>query len=122
MIKEIIFFAGGDSNDLTLWSNVPCLYSRTLEKKGYVVHRVNYAPPSILNRIYNHLIWRYSQLTKKNVTIPFAQTTIFRLIAQQKIRKALKQYKDGDLCIFMGNNGLVNFNDSRPSVIFCESE
>lgn len=120
-IKEIIFFSGGDANDPRVWSNVPCLYSRTLEKKGYLVHRVCYAPHNICLSIYNRLSHYLRKVLKVNMP-PFSQTIFYNRIARIIIKKSLAKYRSADLCIFMGNNGLVNFNDSRPGVIFCESE
>lgn len=119
MIKEIIFFSCGDSNDPKMWSNVPCLYSRTLEKKGYLVHRVNFGPKqSWINR-YNNLGNRLKKLFHRDSVLPYSKSELRFLWGWPKVKHALKKYKDADLCIFMGS-GMANFGDHRPCVIFCE--
>lgn len=119
MIKEIIFFAGGDSNDPTLWSNVPCLYSRTLEKKGYIVHRVNINPPAYFVSKYNNFLGRMRRLLKRDSVIPYSHSEFRYWYGLPIVKRALKKYKNADMCIFMGN-GMANFGDNRPCVIFCE--
>lgn len=41
MIREVTVFSPGDSRSLTCWSNVPCLFTKSLESKGIKVNRVN---------------------------------------------------------------------------------
>lgn len=46
-IKEVIFFAYGDSADISTWSNVPYLFSNALERKGVRVNRVDLTRTSL---------------------------------------------------------------------------
>lgn len=119
MIKEIIFFSCGDSNDPTMWSNVPCRYSRTLEKKGYIIHRVNFGPSQKFITKYNNLVSRVSRLFRIGFVLPYSKSELRYYYGWPIIKRALKKYKNADLCIFMGS-GMANFGDSRPCVIFCE--
>ena len=52
-MKEIIIFSCGDSNDISTWSNVPYLFTKTLEGKGYKLNRVDISPNKIINRVFN---------------------------------------------------------------------
>ncbi|GBU07133.1 hypothetical protein AwDysgo_04640 [Bacteroidales bacterium] len=40
-IKEITLFTNGDSNDLSVFSNVPYFFAQTLISKGIKVNRVD---------------------------------------------------------------------------------
>ena len=120
MIKEVIFFSAANSKDPSNWSNVPFLYSRTLEKKGILVHRISYNPPEWVIKIYNEIFWRISRITKSDLQRGFYQTTLAKWLATPIIRKAIKKYHTSDCCIFMGC-GYTNFWTSMPSIMFAES-
>ena len=59
MNKKIIFISHGDSNDASSWSNIPFLFSKTLEEKGYDLVRVNIEPNAFLNEFWKKYIYRY---------------------------------------------------------------
>ncbi len=55
MIREVTVFSPGDSRSLTCWSNVPCLFTKSLESKGIKVNRVNIYS----NKYIRKTVWKY---------------------------------------------------------------
>ena len=121
MIKEIICFSYGDSNDISTWSNVPYLFTKTMESKGIIVHRVNinvYANwwvgqiwNRILKPIINH-IWPDNMYWYQRTPIAVYQ-------ANKIIRKAVSKYSKSDYAIFMTYDFYNKFNNI-PSILYCD--
>lgn len=99
MIKEAIFFCYGDSTNASTWSNVPYLFSKTLEEKGIIVHRVDISPFSILASIYDRFIYTFEKKYTKNYC-RFRNTWLVAWLTNRKIKKSIKQYPNSDVCIF----------------------
>lgn len=119
--KEIIFFTIGDSNNASVWSNVPFCFSKALEQKGIVVHRVNISAPQWVVSFYNLFLRRLIDiLTLRKIHACYASKTHwFKIIAEEKIKKALIKHSLADYCFFMGYGFYNKWNDI-PSLLFSD--
>ena len=120
-MKEILFFTNGDANDANVWSNVPYCFSRALENNGVIIHRIDYSMNPTLVKGYNLGIRRgLDGLTFRKLRFPYLRTTrLFKYFAERKIKKAIQQYPQADLCIFMGY-GFYNKWNNIPSLLFSD--
>lgn len=123
MIKEVIFFSCGDSNDVSTWSNVPYLFARTLEEKGIKVDRVNFKETGLAKYI-GKACYKVIKKTVLDALFPgndydFFRTKFFRWYADRKIKNGVKMYANADLCIFM-TFSFTNKFSSIPSLLFSD--
>lgn len=121
MIKEVIVFTYGDSNDISTWSNVPYLFTKTLERKGVIVHRINinvYAGwwvGQIWNRILKPIInWLWPQNMYWYQKTPIANKQV-----ESIIKNAVTKYSTADYCIFMTYD-YYNKHNNIPSILYCD--
>ncbi len=100
-MKEIIYFCYGDSENVSTWSNVPYLLSRTLQEKGIRVRRVNIAANVWVCRAWKYFVMKglLGIFCPGNV-FEYTRTPLFRWITNQRIRRAVMKYPDADLCLF----------------------
>lgn len=119
--KEIIFFTIGDSNNASVWSNVPFCFSKALEQKDIVVYRVNISAPQWLVSFYNLFLRRLINiLTIGKIHACYASKTHwFKIIAEKKIKKAAIKHSQADYCFFMGYGFYNKWNDI-PSLLFSD--
>lgn len=118
--KEIIVFTCGDSNDISTWSNVPFLFTTTLEKKGCVVYRVDTSPSKIVNRLFNTISFvLFRKIFKLKACPEFHRTFLHRLIVYRRIKKATKKYKNSVLNLFL-TYAFYNKYSNKPSVLWCD--
>ena len=118
--KEIIVFSCGNSNDISTWSNVPYLFTKTLEEKGYKINRVDISPNKTLNRLFNTTsFYLFRKILKLNACPEFHRTFLHRIITYQKIKKATKQYPDALFNLFLSFAFYNKFSE-KPSVLWCD--
>lgn len=116
MVKEIIFFCGGDSNNMSFWSNVPYLFTKTLEEKGIIVRRINLG----FNWRINKLFKIYTDLLAikyPNHTYSFVCTRLAKYINKIRINKAIKKYNTADCCIFICFD---YYTPQKKCILFCD--
>jgi hypothetical protein len=120
-MKEILFFTNGDADNANVWSNVPYCFSHALEDNGINVHRINYSMNPAFVKFYNLGLRRILDgLTLKKLRFPYLRTTkLFKFFAERKIRKAVLQYPQADLSLFMGY-GFYNKWSKTPSLLFSD--
>jgi len=120
-MKEVIFLTNGDANNANVWSNVPYCFSHALENEGITVHRIDYSISSSFVKFYNLVLRRIlDSLTLRKLKFPYLRSTrLFKFFAERKIRKAIQQYPQADLCLFMGY-GFFNKWNKIPSLIFSD--
>lgn len=90
-MKKIVVFTYGNSNDPTVWSNVPYLLTKELEKQNCELLRVN------IETKQNFLTYFYSLLCKiliRKTTYYFVRSKINRIIVNRKIKKIVKKYDE----------------------------
>lgn len=119
MIKEVIFFTLGDSNKISTWSNVPYLFSKELEKRGIIVQRINIGPNQTIRYRYNSIIHKiYNYLWPGNIYY-YERSLLFYLITNHKIKKAVRQFPNANICIFCTFSFYNNYTNI-PSLLFCD--
>lgn len=120
-MNEISFFTNGDADNANVWSNVPYCFSQALENKGITVHRIDYSMNSTFVRFYDLVLRRFfDALTFRKLRFPYLRTTrLFKFFAEQKIKKAILQYPQADLCLFMGY-GFYNKWNKMPTLLFSD--
>lgn len=118
-IKEIIFFCYGDSNNASTWSNVPFLFTKTLENKGIVIRRVNLLRKNIFIRIYNKLLKNIYNFIYPNHVYEYIRTPLYRKKAFSIIKEAVETYKNADCCIFTCFDFWNKYNNI-PTLLFCD--
>lgn len=121
MIEGILFFTYGDANNANVWSNVPYCFSHALENEGITVHRIDYSMNSTFASFYDLVLRRFFEaLTFRKLRFPYLRTTkLFKFFAERKIKKAIQQYPQADLCLFMGY-GFYNKWNNIPSLLFSD--
>lgn len=118
-MNSVLFFSFGDSNSASTWSNVPYCFSKELEKRGIVVHRVNIAPNKKLSRIWDKSIGKLTKLLWPGNFYSFSRTHFAAIIVWHKIKKAVLSHPQSDLCIFIGFDFYNKFSNI-PSLLFCD--
>mgnify|MGYP003295011789 FL=1 len=118
--NKIILFTCGDSNDISTWSNVPYLFTKTLEEKGFRLHRVDISPNKTLNRIFNttsYLIFK--RVLKRNACPEFHRTWLHRFITYRRIKKVTIQNPDIQFNLFL-SFAFYNKYSKKPNVLWCD--
>lgn len=117
-MKEILFFSYGDSNDISTWSNVPYLFTRALERKGYIVRRVNLFPHRIFSILYNRVMLRFARMFRHKYSgCPYIRSRFFKLLAEMRICRSVNKYPSAVLCVFSCFDFYNKFN-KIPTVLF----
>lgn len=119
MIKKVIFFTKGDSSDVSTWSNIPYLFTKTLEKHNIVLHRVDISSNKKIRRIFDKFVVPIIGLLFPKHVYTFDRTKLCAVITNKKIRNALKRNADSDLCIFTTFSFYNSYNDI-PTLLFCD--
>ena len=120
MIKEVTVFSPGDSRSLTCWSNVPYLFTESLEKKGIKVNRVNiYSNKYIRKTVWKYLFAPIVRFIYKEHAYTYDQTSLNRWLTKLKIEKAQRKFKNSDLNILISYDYLPK-DSSVPNVLFCD--
>lgn len=88
-MKNIIVFTYGDANNPSTWSNVPYLFTTTLEKKGYNVIKIDISTKQNPLTLFYSLICK---IIKPTTTFYFYRSKINRKIVEKKIKKAVEKY------------------------------
>lgn len=117
--NEIIFFCYGDSSLASTWSNVPYLFTKTLEEKGVTVRRVDLLHQSLWTKVYNKLLIKAYNVFYKNHVYSYIRTPLYRKKTFSIIKNAVKKYPNADCCIFTCFDFWNKFNDI-PTVLFCD--
>jgi glycosyltransferase involved in cell wall biosynthesis len=118
--KEIIVFSCGDSNDICTWSNVPYLFCKTLEEKGWVLHRVDISPNKLLNRLFtstSYLIFR--RILRLGACPEYHRFWLHRFLTRRKIRKATTTWPNIDFNLFL-SFAFYNLYSKSPNVLWCD--
>ena len=119
-MKEIIVFSCGDSRDISTWSNVPYLFTKTLEEKGIKVNRVDISPSKLINRLFNTCSYIFcKRLLHLKVCPEFHRTFFHRFIIYRRIKKATVQYPNSELNLFL-SFAFLNPYSNKPNVLWCD--
>lgn len=120
MRNEIILYTCGDSNDISTWSNVPYLFAKALEKKGYILHRVDISPSPIINHIFNSLSFLiFKRILRSKACPEFHRTWLHRYIVYRRLKKAAYKYPNASLNLFL-SFAFINPYSNRPNILWCD--
>ena len=104
MIKEIIFFSNGSADSASTWSNIPYLFTRTLEKKGIRVRKVNLCSHLHLCKCYDLFVRRIIKLIYSPLGIApnyASHTRWYQYLGNRTIKRSVMKYHQADYCIFI---------------------
>lgn len=118
-MNSVIFFTFGDSNSASTWSNVPYCFTRELERRGITIFRINIEPLKLIRQIYDHTIWKATQFFWPGNQYSFIRTPIASAIIWHRIRNAVLEHFDADLCIFTCYDFYNKYNNI-PTLLFCD--
>ncbi len=118
-INKVIFFTYGDSSSASTWSNVPFLFTKSLEDIGIKIYRVDLSSPKFLRRIYDKCIHPLIKLFFRDSLYTFNRTYLNEYIIYKRIQKNILKYNDADICIFTSFDYYNKFN-AIPEVLFCD--
>lgn len=116
---EILFFCIGDSTKASTWSNVPYLFSQELERHGVTLRRINLAPISLINKLFNKTVFPASKILFRGNAYAFNRTLLNAFITNYRIKKAIKRYPDADYCFFTCFH-FCNRYSKIPSLLLCD--
>ena len=120
MYNEIIVYSCGDSRDASTWSNVPFLFTRTLETKGIKVNRIDISPAKTLNKWFNRLSFLiFVRILHLKACPIFARTWLHRFIISRRLKKAVEAYPNADLNLFL-SFAFTNPYSDKPNVLWCD--
>ncbi len=121
MQKEIIVFTEGDSSDSSVWSNIPYFLTKTLEKQGFKIHRINVEGPSSFIFLYNKIFRRVLKLFyNRNTTYSYNRSKLFSIYVNYKMKMALKKYPDFYCTISTSYSFAPSQYTTRPTVLICD--
>lgn len=90
-MKNIVVFTYGDANNPSTWSNVPFLFTRALEQRGYNVIKIDI---STKQNIFGMLYSLICKIIRPSTTYYFYRSKINRKIVEKKIKNAVDKYDD----------------------------
>lgn len=119
-INEVTVFAFGDSRDISLWSNVPYMFTTTLASKGIRINRVDISPSYTLEQAWKSTLGRFHNWMNRDTTYDYFRSLTNFLHTRHRIRKAVERNKSSDLFIFLtfsfSSIGLTH----KPSAQLCD--
>lgn len=119
-MATITVFTCGDSNDISTWSNVPYLFTKTLEEHGYQIIRVNISPNKFLNRIFNTPSFIiFKRLLKFEACPEFHRTWLHRYITYRKIKNVTKHHPEIQFNLFL-SYAFYNKYSKKPNILWCD--
>ena len=118
-MANILYFSNGDSNDPSVWSNVPYCFAKALEQEGHTLFRVNLAPPRWISSLWNQTIYRVLRHFGHGHLYSSDRTLLASILRRLSIWKGNKECPNADLSIFTGFDDL-NYYSNKPSVLLCD--
>ncbi len=97
MVKEIVWIGYGDSKNASTWSNVPYLFTKTLEEKKIKVDRIDISANHTISRLYDRII--YPIFRPIFGLAPFGRTYLLYAWNLLKIKRQMKRFPNAEYCI-----------------------
>lgn len=118
--KEITVYTCGDSNDISTWSNVPYLFTKTLEGKGYKLNRIDISPNRTINKLFNTVSYTlFKRILKRKACPEFHRTWLHRFIVYRKIKRTTRLYPNVQFNLFL-SYAFYNQYSNQPNVLWCD--
>ncbi len=119
VMKEIIFYSYGDSNNASTWSNVPYLFAKELTNRGIIVHRIDISPNKYINKIWQLSVRKILNCFYPKHEFSWIRTALFRWFTERKIKKSVDRFRTADYCFFTCFDYYNRYN-SIPSLLFSD--
>lgn len=113
-IRTVNVFTAGDASDLSVWSNIPCLLCRTLEKKGLRVNRIAYPRDEGVLRFLLLAGDRVYRFFDRRHGKGWFYAKVYYALVDRTVRRASRNYP-ADLDITPYNCG--NFRSPQPTLL-----
>lgn len=117
MGKKVIFVSYGDSTNASSWSNVPYLFSQSLEKKGFELVRMDISPDPLHHFLWDRFVAKVLSTCYTDHVYSYMRSWVFRILIFRKIKKAVKENDDAYFCIFL-NFEFYNKFSKIPTLLF----
>ena len=89
---RVILCADGDSCEVDLWSNVPFLLGKELERRGLELIRVNLAQPVWIKRLWRYTLGPRHKLRHWSTSIDFYRSTTNHWLTTRRLNSAVRRY------------------------------
>lgn len=99
--KEITVYTLGDSKSISTWSNVPYLFTKTLESRGIKVNRVNLKPSYIASLFFERVVMPVFKKWNRDTSYGYFRTKINFLHQKSRIMRSIKKYKSSSMHLFL---------------------
>lgn len=117
-IKEINLFTNGDSNEIHVFSNVPYFFAQTLESKGIKINRINIKESKVLSTLFKLSISLILKVIDRKSNYTYFRSFMHHKHARSQIKKALKQYPNADINLFMTFSFSASRLSNKPTILF----
>lgn len=121
--RKIVVFTYGDSKALKTWSNVPYFLTKSLEKKGFEIIRIDISP-EYMNKlqkvsivIMRKIVYLINRLTN-NKNYGIERMAFFRYYQYIIIKNAFKKYSNINFFIFISLSHFYKANNKQKVILF----
>ena len=116
-IQQVTVFTQGDSTRPSTWSNVPYMFTRTLEERGIHVNRIDLSP-NLAGKLFNRA-WRVAQgLLRWESTFDYTRSSLHHLLVKRHVRHAVRHHPQADANIFLTFSVSSSGMSDQPTVLF----
>lgn len=123
MKKEILVYSPGDPSDVSIWSNVPYFFCRSLEQQNVKIDKVDI---SIKNNIFNFPVREYSKIKRKilqkkygkDIVYGFYRNEYYDKVTLFKMQNGERKYPKANVqVIFDFSHAIKN---GKPLIMLCD--
>lgn len=121
MNKEITIFTEGNSNNMQTWSNVPYFFTKGLENKGYIIHRINVSGNKLIRGIYNKIFRPFIlRFINPETTFYYNRSFLYSLETNLRMKHAVKAFPQSSCFISTSFSFSPIKYTNYPCVLFCD--
>lgn len=115
---DLTVFTLGDSRKVSTWSNVPYFFTRTLERQGHRVHRVDIGPNRAIKLMYD-LVWKsWCAITGSGSKHEYFRSKLNQRLTERRIDRALTRHPQSHSVFVTFSFGA--HRQHRPYSLFCD--
>ncbi|HEY0978416.1 MAG TPA: glycosyltransferase family 4 protein [Flavobacteriales bacterium] len=115
---DLTVFTLGDSRKVSTWSNVPYFFTRTLERQGHRVQRVDIGPNRLIKLAYD-LVWKgWCALSGSGSKHEYFRSRLNQRLTERRIDRALERFPRNHNIFITFSFGA--YRQQRPYSLFCD--
>lgn len=118
-MKEVTVFSNGDSTKMETFSNIAYFLTETLLSKGIKVNRVDIGCSRVFQTLFYPIYFVLMKINK-NSTYDYFRSYIHFAHVKYRIKKALKQYPNSEVNIFITFSFSSMGLTTKPSILVCD--